>query len=211
MAACDCTGHGVPGAFMSLLNITKLNEITYEKKIVRPDLILNQLREDIIKVLNPDGTEEGKDGMDAVLCSFDFDNLKLEFAGANNALWIVRDGANGKRTAENSELPTPDSQLIAYKPDKMPVGAYIGKQTNFTLQSIELQKGDTIYLLTDGYADQFGGSKGKKFKSAQLKEVLIALNHLPMKEQQVALQQKLESWKGNLEQVDDILIIGVRV
>lgn len=206
LAACDCTGHGVPGAFMSLLNITKLNETVYEKKIVRPDLILNQLREDIIKVLNPEGIEEeSKDGMDAALCSFDFENCRLDFAGANNPLWIVRSKLGGE---SNSRV---DSELIEYKPDKMPVGMYFGKKNDFTLQSINLQKGDCVYLFTDGYADQFGGPKGKKFKYAQLKELLLSINPLPMKEQQAVLQQKLESWKSNLEQVDDILIIGVRV
>lgn len=228
LAACDCTGHGVPGAFMSLLNITKLNEIASEKKLLSPDLILNQLREDIIKVLNPEGTEEGKDGMDAVLCSFDFDNLKLKFACANNPLWIVRKSASCKpqgdaslsngifyeSVVENSytSLETLEKAfLIEFKPDKMPVGMYSGKKTDFSLHSIDLQKGDNVYLFTDGYADQFGGTKGKKFKYAQLKELLLSIHHLPMKEQQTVLQQKLESWKGNLEQVDDILIIGVKV
>ncbi|MDO9184666.1 MAG: SpoIIE family protein phosphatase [Bacteroidia bacterium] len=228
LAACDCTGHGVPGAFMSLLNITKLNEIAREKKLVGPDSILNQLREDIIKVLNPEGTEEGKDGMDAVLCSFDFDNLKLEFACANNPLWIVRkipsnlpkgdqSLANGilyESAVENnsSSLGGMDwPSLIEFKPDKMPVGMYNGEKKDFRLNSIKLQKGDNVYLFTDGYADQFGGPKGKKFKYAQLKELLLSIHHLPMNEQQALLQQNLEKWKGNLEQVDDILIIGVRV
>lgn len=227
LAACDCTGHGVPGAFMSLLNITKLNEIAHEKKMVRPDLILNQLRQDIIKVLNPEGTEESKDGMDAVLCNFDFGNLKLEFACANNPLWIVKKaspslteraksitGSNNENVAQNNTDPLINHDgpvLIEYKPDKMPVGMYSGQKTDFTLQSIDLQKGDNVYLLTDGYADQFGGPKGKKFKYAQLKELLLSIHRLPMKEQQIVLQKKLESWKGNLEQVDDILIIGVRV
>ncbi|MES2141110.1 MAG: SpoIIE family protein phosphatase [Bacteroidota bacterium] len=228
LAACDCTGHGVPGAFMSLLNITKLNEIAREKKLHSPDLILNHLREDIIKVLNPEGTEEGKDGMDAVVCSFNFNTLKLEFACANNPLWIIRkipsniqkgdaslsDGILYETELENNsdsiggfDRPT----LIEFKPDKMPVGMYSGEKTDFRLNSFDLQKGDNVYLFTDGYADQFGGPKGKKFKYAQLKDLLLSIHHLPMKEQQAILQQKMESWKGNLEQVDDILIIGVRV
>lgn len=215
LAACDCTGHGVPGAFMSLLNITKLNETVHEKKIMRPDLILNQVREDIIKVLNPEGTKEaGRDGMDAVCCRFDFVNLKLEFACSNNPLWIVRKMNNIELTIDNDipqQLITNNYQLIEYKPDKMPVGMYTAEKSDFTLNSIELQKGDIVYLFTDGYADQFGGAKGKKFKYAQLKEVLLSVYHLSMREQELALNQKLESWKGNLEQVDDILIIGVRI
>jgi serine phosphatase RsbU (regulator of sigma subunit) len=218
LSASDCTGHGVPGAFMSLLNITKLNETVHEKKIIRPDLILNQVREDIIKVLNPEGTtEQTRDGMDAVLCSFDLSNLKLEFAGANNPLWIIRKKSlefsvkNEVSTEKNSQLTTQNFELREYKPDKMPVGMYSGEKRDFTLNTIDLQKGDCVYLFTDGYADQFGGPKGKKFKYAQLKEVLLSVCDLTMKEQQLALQQKIESWKDALEQVDDILIIGVRV
>ena len=199
IAVCDCTGHGVPGAFMSLLNITKLSETVNEKKITQPDLVFNQVREDIIKVLNPEGTEEErKDGMDAVLCSFDFENFKLDFACANNPIWIISGEAN--RTA-----------LREYKTNKMPVGMHFGKKTNFKLESVDLKKGDTIYLFTDGFADQFGGSKGKKFKYLQLKELLLSVQSIPMEEQKLLLFKKLESWKGNLEQVDDILIIGIRI
>ncbi|MES2591980.1 MAG: SpoIIE family protein phosphatase [Bacteroidota bacterium] len=219
LAVCDCTGHGVPGAFMSLLNITKLNETVHEKRIIQPDLILNQVREDIIKVLNPEGTQvEGKDGMDAVICSFDFDTLTLKFACANNPLWIVRKKEKVGGYIENSSLskdasPVADSQyhLIEYAANKMPVGMYTGNKADFTLNTIELHKDDTVYLLTDGYADQFGGLKEKKFKQAQLKGLLLSVQHLPMLQQQLILQQELENWKGKLDQVDDILIIGVRV
>lgn len=206
LAVCDCTGHGVPGAFMSLLNITKLNETVHEKKIIRPDLILNQVREDIIKVLNPEGSlEDGRDGMDAIFCSFDFENRKLEFACANNPLWIVRKNHESERKTEGEAI------LMEYKADKMPVGMYSGNKTDFNLNGIDLQKGDIVYLFTDGYTDQFGGTKGKKFKYAQLKEILLSIYFLPLKAQQAILQQKIENWKGKLEQVDDILIIAVRV
>jgi sigma-B regulation protein RsbU (phosphoserine phosphatase) len=195
LAVCDCTGHGVPGAFMSLLNITKLNETVREKKIIRPDLVLNQVREGIIKALNPEGTkEEGRDGMDAIFCSFDFKTLKLEYACANNTICIIRDGI-----------------VIEGKYDKMPVGMHAHVMADFMLHSFDLQKGDCIYLFTDGYADQFGGPKGKKFKYTQLKETILSLHKMPVQEQQIALQQIIESWKGELEQVDDILIIGIKV
>ncbi len=191
----DCTGHGVPGAFMSLLGVSFLNEIVIERKILRPDLIFNHLRDDIIKVLNPAGTlDEGKDGMDAVLCSFDFKTLALEFACANNPLWIIREG-----------------KMIEFKPDKQPIGMYEGEIKTFTLQTVQLQKGDVVYTLTDGYADQFGGTKGKKFKYKHLQETLLSVSTKPMKEQHAALDKIIEDWKGLLDQVDDILIIGIKI
>lgn len=195
LAICDCTGHGVPGAFMSLLNITKLNETVREKKIVQPPHVFNKVRDEIIKALNPEGTiEEGRDGMDAVFCSIDLKNLKLDYVCANNTIWILRNGV-----------------IIESNFDKMPVGMYAGPKSDFTGHSFDLQKGDCIYLFTDGYADQFGGPKGKKFKNSQFKETIISVHQLPMNEQQIKLQQIIESWKGTLEQVDDILVVGIRV
>jgi serine phosphatase RsbU (regulator of sigma subunit)/tetratricopeptide (TPR) repeat protein len=195
ICAGDCTGHGVPGAFMSLLNISMLNETTIEKKIHSPAHILDDVREHIIKALNPEGTDGGsKDGMDCVLCSFDFANHTLEFACANNPLWIVR-----------------NNECIEFKADKMPVGVQSETHIPFTLQTTPLQKGDMVYMFTDGYADQFGGPKGKKFKYKQLQEKLLAISHRPLAEQRNALEQKLEEWKGDLAQIDDVLIIGIRV
>ncbi|MEK6616342.1 MAG: SpoIIE family protein phosphatase, partial [Bacteroidota bacterium] len=192
----DCTGHGVPGAFMSLLNISLLNEITLQRKITQPDLILNEIREHIISTLNPEGTEtESKDGMDCMLCTFDFINNKLEFSAANNPLWIVKNG---------------ETEIQEFKPDKQPVGFH-SVYKPFTLQSTSLEKGDIIYSFTDGFADQFGGSKGKKFKYKQLEDILLTHSHLPMREQKNILNKTFEQWKGNLEQIDDVLVIGVRV
>lgn len=200
IAVADCTGHGVPGAFMSLLNISFLNENVIGRNIIEPAKILNEQREEIIRALNPNGNENSKDGMDCVLCSFDFSSHGgdsagvLNFALANNPLWIIRAG-----------------ELIEYKADKMPVGKHEENVKDFTSQHIELIKGDAIYLFTDGYADQFGGIKGKKFKYKHLKEILLANVDKPMQEQKEILSQSINSWKGNLEQVDDILIVGVRV
>ncbi|HEY0031445.1 MAG TPA: tetratricopeptide repeat protein [Bacteroidia bacterium] len=195
MATCDCTGHGVPGAFMSLLNISKLNDTVNEKKFSSPELILNDVREEIIKALNPEGSEtEGRDGMDCSLCSFDFKAMQLTFALANNPLWLIR-----------------DKKIIEYKPDKMPVGMYSENSRSFTLQTLPLQKGDIIYTLTDGYADQFGGENGKKFKYKQLKELLLEHCDQSLEEQRNRLEERLTQWMGNIEQIDDILIIGVRV
>ena len=194
IATCDCTGHGVPGAFMSLLGVSFLNEITKERKIIRPDMVFNHLRDDIIKALNPEGNlEEGKDGMDAVLCSFDFAKMELEFSCANNPIWILRNG-----------------QWLDHTTDKFPIGMQ-GDLKPFTLQKIALQKGDIIYTLTDGYADQFGGTKGKKFKYKALQKLLSDNSLKNMEEQKNILNSTIENWKGNLEQVDDILLIGIRV
>ena len=195
IATCDCTGHGVPGAFMSLLNISKLGETINEKKIILPHLILNQVRDEIIKVLNPVGAEiESKDGMDCVLCLFDFHKMELQFAAANNTLWLLR-----------------NNEIIEYGADKMPVGIYHGVTKSFTLQTIQLLKNDVIYTFSDGYADQFGGNKGKKFMYKQLKELLLVNSHLSMADQKKVLKDTIENWRGALEQVDDILVIGIRV
>ena len=191
----DCTGHGVPGAFMSMLNISYLNESIIEKNISKPDMILNHIRDEIIHSLNPEGSEEeSKDGMDCILACFDFTTYTLEYAAANNSFYIVR-----------------DKELIHCVADKMPVGKSPRDHEPFTLHTIQLQKGDTVYMLTDGLPDQFGGPKGKKFKYKQLEEILIENNHKPMQEQKEKLSERLEDWKGNLEQVDDICLIGVRV
>jgi serine phosphatase RsbU (regulator of sigma subunit) len=194
IAVCDCTGHGVPGAFMSLLNISFLNEVTVEKRITKPDLILDHVRDSIIHALNTEQNEESRDGMDCVICNFDMKNLNIEFACSNNPLWIIR-----------------SNELIEFKPDKMPVGNHTDNSKPFTLQSFKLQKGDIIYIFSDGYADQFGGPLGKKFKYSQLEILLISIHNKPMNEQKEILNETIGSWKGELEQVDDICIIGIRI
>ena len=194
IATADCTGHGVPGAFMSLLNINFLNENVIERGIQNPAKILNEQRKEIIKALNPKGNENSRDGMDCVLCAFDLENHILNFSSANNPVWIIR-----------------DNRIIEYKGDKMPVGKYDDNAKDFTSQSIEIQKGDIIYTFTDGYADQFGGEKGKKFKYKQLQAILLANNQMTMAEQQKLLSKTMSEWMGNHEQLDDILVIGVRI
>jgi sigma-B regulation protein RsbU (phosphoserine phosphatase) len=190
----DCTGHGVPGAFMSLLNISKLSQAINENKITRPDLILNNVRTEIIKVLNVDGSEESKDGMDAIVCKLDLPNMKLQYAAANNSFYIIR-----------------NQKLLVCKADKMPVGKGHDDSISFTFNEIELQKGDVIYTVTDGYADQFGGPRGKKFRYRQLEDILMSICTLPSSEQLSILNQKFEEWKGTLDQVDDVLIMGLKV
>ncbi len=194
IACCDCTGHGVPGAFMSLLNINFLHQAVIEKNITHPNEIFNTVRNNVVEALNPDGTTDTKDGMDASLCSIDFEKHLLMAACANNGIWIVRGG-----------------ELMEFKPDKMPIGISGGEAKPFTLHEINLQKGDCIYMFSDGFADQFGGTNGKKFKSSQLKEIVLGMAAKPMKDQKALLDKTLSDWKGTQEQVDDVCIIGIRI
>lgn len=204
LATADSTGHGVPGAIMSILNISSL-EKAVEQNLCEPAEILNHTRKTIIERLKKDGSAEGgKDGMDASLIRFDFKNSKLTYAAANNPIWIIR-------TLTSSEGGVSRSELLEFSSDKMPVGKHDNDQIPFTQQTIDLQKGDVVYALTDGFPDQFGGPKGKKFMYKQLKELLISISSLPMQEQQETLKAALNNWKGNLEQVDDVCLIGVRI
>ncbi|MBK7182360.1 MAG: tetratricopeptide repeat protein [Bacteroidetes bacterium] len=190
----DCTGHGVPGAFMSLLNISYLNEAIIEKRMDAPDKILDYVRSQIIQSLNPEGSEnEGRDGMDATLCIYDFKGMWLRFSAANNPLWLYR-----------------NNEIKEFSADKMPVGMYHGEQKPFTQQTIGLRKDDIVYTFTDGFADQFGGEKGKKFKYKNLQQLLLSNASKPMAEQKQILEKTLRDWQGNMEQVDDILIVGIR-
>jgi len=191
--AADCTGHGVPGAFMSMLGVTMLNEIVNEKHIIMPDQIIENLRDAIIKSLKQVVDEDTvKDGMDIAVCVVDFNENILWYAGANNPLFLIRGG-----------------ELMHYRPDKMPVAIHY-KMPPFTLHKIELQKGDAFYIFSDGYADQFGGPKEKKFMSNQLKEKLVEIAGKPMLQQGERLNEIFEEWRGDNPQVDDVILIGVR-
>ena len=195
ISAIDCTGHGVPGAFMSLIGNTFLHEAVNEKGITNPGLILNELRNNVITSLKQtDVTDSTKDGMDMALLSFDSINNTVEFAGANNPLWLIRKG-----------------ECIEYKGDKRPIGYFRGKGMPFTNTTIELINGDALYIFTDGFADQFGGEKGKKLKYKQLKDSLLSIQKMTMPEQEQFLIKTFKSWKGDLEQVDDVLIIGIKI
>lgn len=193
-ALADCTGHGVPGGFMSMLGNSFLNEIVVENKIFKADEILNKLRSKIINALEQKGGEQQKDGMDISLCVWNKLDNTLEFAGANNPLWLLR-----------------GSELQEYKADKMPIGTYLENEVPFTSTMIQLQKGDIVFLSTDGYADQFGGPKGKKYKYKPLIENLIRNSNLPMQEQKIALDNTFNQWKHHHDQVDDVSVIGVKV
>lgn len=191
----DSTGHGVPGAFMSLLNISYLNEAINEKGLKKTNEILQHVRSSLIQHLNLEGSKDGgNDGMDCILLCFDFANLHLEFSCANNPLLIVRDG-----------------KWIEFEADKIPVGKSIKNDLPFRLQSTELKSGDFIYAFTDGLADQFGGPKGKKLKYKVLCEHLLKNHHLNPVAQKELLMDLFKSWKGELEQVDDVLITGIKI
>jgi serine phosphatase RsbU (regulator of sigma subunit) len=209
-AAVDCTGHGVPGALMSMIGNTLLNEIVDEKGITKPSFILDMLTESVIKSLKQTGAEgENKDGMDIAICVLE--NNKLEFAGANNPLWIVKGSAFGVQSSKSTLNPEPGTlNLLEIKGDKQPVGISISDAKPFTNHTVDLNPGDRVYIFTDGYADQFGGAKGKKFKYKQLQEKLLSTAARSMKEQKEILDKDFESWKGALEQVDDVLVIGFK-
>lgn len=191
----DCTGHGVPGAFMSLLNISKLSQAINENNILRPDLILNNVRKEIVAALNPEGSQEiSKDGMDAVVCKLNRKDMKLQYAAANNSFYIIRKG-----------------ELLTCQADKMPVGKGHNDDQSFSFNEIELHPGDVVYTFTDGFADQFGGPRGKKFKYKQFEELLVSLHTEPLEIQKQKLDDVFTTWKGKLEQVDDVCVIGIRI
>jgi len=210
VAACDCTGHGVPGAFMSMIGNSLLNEIVNVKKITQPAKVLNVLREEIIKALKQqkgfhlgDLTEdeekrEVKDGMDAALCKIDMEGLTLEYAGAYNPLYLIRNNANSPVLEET-------------KGDKWPIGVWLGDYQKFTNHKIQLEKGDMVYMFSDGFVDQFGGPRGKKFRAAQFRKLLLRLADETMLRQGEILDKTLTDWQGEFEQVDDVLVIGIRI
>ncbi|HUX52935.1 MAG TPA: SpoIIE family protein phosphatase [Williamwhitmania sp.] len=194
VAAVDCTGHGVPGAFMSMLGVAFLNEIASDPAIKHTDEILNVLRDFVIRSLNQTGKEgESKDGMDIAIARIDLQTSMLEFSGANNPLFLIRDG-----------------ELQEYLPDKMPIGIHIKAEEPFTRHEIKLQEGDLMYLFSDGFSDQFGGPDIRKYMKRQLKEYLLKICHQPMDQQQRLIEEESIRWMGDLEQIDDQLIIGLR-
>jgi len=193
-ACADCTGHGVPGALMSVIGHSFLNEIIIENRVGETDKILNILREQIIQALGQNEDVAGpRDGMDIALCSWDKSTDMLHFSGAINPLYIIR-----------------DNELKEIEADRRPVG-FSRKIIPFTKKTVQLQKGDMLYTFSDGYADQFSGTTGKKFKYSRFRELLLSIHNQPMKEQKTILDKRIKEWRGKLEQLDDICIIGVRV
>ncbi len=198
LAVCDSTGHGVPGAFMSLLNISFLNEAIADKNLAEPNEIFNHVRERLVETISAGNDEEAsaKDGMDGILFCFDNAATKISYAAANNAPLLI------------------NHSLHILATDAMPVG-YGEKKNSFSNWAVEPRTSNlelqTLYLYTDGFADQFGGPKGKKFKYKQLNELLARVSSKPMHEQKTILEKTFDEWKGNLEQVDDVLVVGIKV
>ncbi len=191
--AADCTGHGITGAFLSIIGSSILNQVINDKKITDPGKILDHLHEEMIAVLNQ-RSNESTDGMDVSVCHVDFHKSILSFAGANRPLWLLRNG-----------------ELNVFPPDKFPVGGLqILHNSSFTTSQIPVETGDTFYIFTDGYADQFGGDSGKKLMTKKFKELLISIQHLSMSQQKDHLSDYFQKWKNSNEQVDDVLVIGIR-
>ena len=210
IAAADCTGHGVPGAFMSMLGTALLNEIINNEYITHPDVILNRLREEVIKSLKQKGERgEQKDGMDIALCTLDLENMRLQFAGANNPLYLIRNSNLEKVGELRCEL-TSDDRLYEIKGDLMPIGIY-DKMENFTSHEINIFKSDSFYLFSDGFPDQFGGPDGKKFGYKLFRELLLKNNSATMADQRFILEKNLNEWTVIRSQIDDILVIGFKI
>ena len=201
VVAADCTGHGVPGAFMSILGTAFLNEIVMKNEDIQANQILDKLREYVINSLNQSGhIEDAKDGMDIALCIINSVTMEMEFSGAYNPLYLVRNG-----------------ELLEYKADKMPIGIY-DILDPFSLKTATLQENDIIYIFSDGYHDQFGGPDGKKFLTGRFKKLLQAISDKPMYEQRELLDVTIEKWMAHTdknghpyEQTDDVMVVGVKI
>ncbi|MCD4792137.1 MAG: SpoIIE family protein phosphatase [Bacteroidales bacterium] len=206
VVAADCTGHGVPGAFMSMLGSSFLNEIVTSRTLDNAAFVLNRLRNKVKKSLHQKGEEgEQKDGMDISILIIDWETLELQFAGAYNSLYIIRKN-EGVETANDEE----NYEIIRLKADRQPIGIYIHEK-DFTNHTFQLKKGDTLYAMSDGFVDQFGGDTGGKFKSIRFKKLLLSFQDKTMEEQNHILGRTFNKWKRDIDQVDDVLVIGMRI
>jgi len=195
VAVADCTGHGVPGAFMSIMGINFLNEIVNKTERIRANEILNELRDQLIKSLGQTGQrDETKDGMEMALCVVDFKSKKLQFSGAFRPMYMISNG-----------------ELMVINGDRMPIGIYNEKEVSFTNKEVAFKENDIIYLFTDGYVDQIGGPQRKTFKSIKLKQLLQDIHKNPLKKQQSLLEKEHEAWRGDVEQIDDIMLLGIKL
>jgi serine phosphatase RsbU (regulator of sigma subunit) len=199
IVAADCTGHGVPGALMSMLSISLLNELISRNKLCKASEILNELRNELKSALGQSSDDyEFQDGIDLALCIINEDQSKVQFAGAYNPLYIIS-------KEEKDQLA-----IKEFKADRMPIGVHPKDQVSFTNQEIELKKDDSLYIFSDGFISQFGGEAGGKYKSKRLKNLLLSVQGKPMIEQKELIMDEYNRWKGNNEQVDDILLIGFK-
>jgi transcriptional regulator with GAF, ATPase, and Fis domain len=193
-AAADCTGHGVPGAFMSLICSDIMYKVVYDQKITSPADALKLIDDKLVQLIRKSSESSANDGMDIALCSYSKNDNILNYAGAHRPILIIRNG-----------------EILEYRPNKFSIGGHSTEGKHFDLNQIQVYPGDQIYLVTDGYADQFGGDKGKKFKFKNLKELILSVSDKPMLEQKMIIDETFESWKGGLEQVDDVCLIGVKI
>ncbi|MFH2095855.1 MAG: tetratricopeptide repeat protein [Bacteroidota bacterium] len=195
ISVADCTGHGVPGAFMSMLGVSFLNEIVRKKEITRADQVLNELRKSVIESLQQKGAgDEQKDGMDMSLCVINTMTLQMQFSGANNSLFLINE----------------QKELVEIPADKQPVGIH-GNMKPFTNRIVRLKTGDCLYLFSDGFQDQFGGPKYRKYMSKQFKELILNIANKPMNEQKQILELTFDHWKGENEQIDDVTVLGLKL
>ena len=195
IAVADCTGHGIPGAFMSILGLAHLNEILNQSAILKADEILNQLRRKVIKSLHQTGKyDEARDGMEIALCVVNFNEQKLQYSGAFRPLYLIR-----------------DNDLTELKGDSMPIGIYHEDEIPFNYKGLKFNDKDIIYMFSDGYVDQLGGPDRKTFKSKKFKQLLIDMHKKPMDLQKEILENEFEAWRSDYEQIDDIMVMGIRI
>jgi serine phosphatase RsbU (regulator of sigma subunit) len=195
VAVADCTGHGVPGGFLSMLGISSMNEIVNRNAALDPGKILEQLRQVVIASMHQTGSrDEAQDGIEIALCIIDLKKKVMEYSGANRPLYLVRDG-----------------EVQHFRPDRMPIGIYEQEPVPFTNHSIKLKKGDSIYLFSDGYVDQLGGPKRKTFRAINFRKLLLDIQDQPMERQKVILSENMARWQGKVEQIDDVLVMGFRI
>lgn len=214
IAVADCTGHGVPGAFLSMLGISILNEIVGVREIILPDEILNTLRSEIKKSLHQmEENVEQQDGMDIALSVINKNEKTISFAGANNPLYLCTNKINNI-SSNNKKIKIftgeKNNYLIEIKPDRMPIGIYTHEHV-FSCSNIKFNKNDTIYMFSDGYIDQFGGKKNQKFMSKNFKQLILNNSNFSLLKQKNILENTLKNWQGNNEQIDDILVVGIKL
>jgi len=198
LVVADCTGHGVPGAFMSMLGMSNLNEIVQRRGITQAKDVLNELRIQIKHALRQEGKrDESKDGIDMAICVLDRENRQMQYAGANIPLYLIRNV---------EDRP----ELMEIKPDRMPLAYYQSEDTSFTNHDVRLEKGDTFYMFSDGFVDQIGGKQKKKFLSKNFKSLLVEIHDRPLHDQREILELTISDWMGETSQIDDLLVIGVR-
>ncbi|MGB0524706.1 MAG: SpoIIE family protein phosphatase [Flammeovirgaceae bacterium] len=215
VAVADCTGHGVPGAFMSMLGITLLEDVIKDRKIISPEKALDALRTRIINVFQKRGNNTPKDGLNISLCVIDEQKSEIQFAGAYHPLLLVRKQEKGVLLINNMGLEPSLSDdgyhLFQIKSDKQPIGHFIDEAKQFSRHTINYTKGDTIYMYSDGYPDQFGGPDNKKFMTRRFKRLIVDLQGKELQEQRKALKLTLSDWMGLHEQIDDICVMGIRL